>query len=133
MKKMRFLLLGLAIAAIAVSCSKDEEDSVSGNKYETTYAKMSGNYLGLAINVEYKTKADLQENEMYEVIEFKADGKFYVDGSNEGTWTQDGANVTVTSDGESVTGKIDGNLLIITLSETDEYGTISVEMHYTKM
>lgn len=134
MKKLRVLVLLMAVGMAFVSCEKDDDSasSVSGNKYESTYAKMvmTGT---LNLTVELKSKAELEENEMYSIIEFKADGKFYVDSDLEGTWTQSGSTVSVVSDGETVTASVSGDKVIMKDSETDESGSYSYEFHYTKM
>ena len=117
-----------------ISCDKDEDEvaGVSGNKYETTYAKfeMTGS---ITLTMELKTKAELEENEIYSVIEFKSDGKFYTDDEMNGTWTQSGSTVTITSDGESFSGNLSGNVLTISTTETEDGDTTKITMKLTKM
>src|SRR5665647_1508534 len=107
MKHLRLLILLVAVTLALSSCKKDDDEvaGVSGNKYESTYVKMeiTGS---MALTVEFKTKAELEENDMYSIIEFKSDGKFYADNETAGTWTQNGSTVTIISDGESVTGTL---------------------------
>jgi len=66
MKHLKLLILFLAISMSFVSCDKDEDETpgVSGNKYETTYAKieMTGS---MTLTMELKTKAELKEYEIY--------------------------------------------------------------------
>jgi RecB family endonuclease NucS len=135
MKKIKFLLFGLVLTAMAVSCSKDEEvASVSGNKYQTTYAKISGTVGGQTVTLEYKTKAELEAQEMYVVVEFKADGTAIASNdSTPATWTQSGSNVTVVVDGQSFILTVNGNTLTQKMNETVDGGTVTVEMQFTKM
>ena len=134
MKNFRLLILLLSISMAFISCDKDEDEvaGVSGNKYETTYAKfeMTGS---ITLTMELKTKAELEENEIYSVIEFKSDGKFYTDDEMNGTWTQSGSTVTITSDGESFSGNLSGNVLTISTTETEDGDTTKITMKLTKM
>ncbi|MGD9992364.1 MAG: hypothetical protein AB7S69_03625 [Salinivirgaceae bacterium] len=132
MKTFRLLLFVFAVALTAVSCSEDEV--APEGKYETTYAKMSSDQ----ITLEFKTKADLQEYEMYMQIELKAGGDFYyyddIDGwIKTGTWTQSGSKITITEGSDSMTVTQDGSKLIFQDTETDDTGTYNVELHFTKM
>ena len=134
MKNFRLLILLLSISMAFISCDKDEDEvaGVSGNKYETTYAKfeMTGS---ITLTMELKTKAELEENEIYSVIEFKSDGKFYADDELNGTWTQSGSTVTVTSDGENISGNLNGNVLTISTTETEDGDTTKITMKLTKL
>jgi YD repeat-containing protein len=134
MKNFRLLFLLMAISMAFVSCEKDEADSVSGNKYETTYAKVTAVKTGTAnVTVEYKTKADLEEEYLYWILEFKADGKFYVDAELSGTWSQSGATVTVADeDGEKTSLSVDGSDLSMSETDTEEGVTSTLFMRFSK-
>jgi hypothetical protein len=133
MKTLRFLFLLSAVSLAFVSCSKDEDaPSVSGNKYEATYAKIvvTGSF---SATFEFKTKAELQENEIYEVIDFKSNGDFYVDDSMVGTWAQSDSKVTITSGSEKITVTVSGNVVKRTETDTEDGDTYNMEVHYTKI
>jgi len=70
---------------------------------------------------------------MYQVVEFKTDGKFYIDDVLDGTWSQSGSTVTIVSNGETNTATISGNVLTVSITETDGADTIEMEMQFTKM
>jgi hypothetical protein len=134
MKNFKLFLLLLVLSVAVLSCDKDDDDdaSVSGKKYESTYLKVetTGSF---EESFEYKTKSELVENDMYSVIEFKSDGKFYSDNELEGTWTQSGSNVTVSSEGENISGTIKGNVITFTISESEDAGTYKMTYQFTKM
>jgi len=137
MKVFRLFVFVLAVSLGVASCTTDDDvDSIAGNRYETTYVKMemTGEF---TLSVEYKTKAECIENETYSIIEFKSDGKFWVDNEETGTWTQSDESVTITETDEEgtdiITGTIDGDVIKITMNETEDGSTINMEMHFTKM
>ena len=141
MKALRLLAFFMAVGMAVVSCSKDDDDvaGIAGNKYETTYAKMVITPEGsAAITVEGKTKAELERLDLYIVVEFKSDGKFFVDDGEEGTWTQSGSTVTIVtknSEGktETSTGTIAGDVITIKDSGTENGVPYTLEMRFTKM
>ena len=155
MKTLKLFIFVLAVSVSMISCSKDDETtSVSGNKYETTYAKITVKIGDAEQTVEYKSIEELKANELYLKVEFKSDNTFWVyemtgeeDDTYEwiqaGTWTQKDSNITIEVEGETLTGKIDGSKLIITvtfddmtakklgLGEVQPSGTI--EWHFSKI
>ena len=83
---------------------------------------------------ELTTKAELEAEEMYTIIEFKTDGTFYADDEQDGTWTQSGSTVTISdSEGESATITVDGNVLKYSDSETEGDYSYTMEMRFTKI
>lgn len=155
MKILKLFILVLAVTVSITSCSKDDETtSVSGNKYETTYAKIIVKIGGAEQTIEYKSIEKLKENELYLKAEFRSDKTFWVyelvgegDDSYEwiqaGTWSQKDSNITIEVEGETLTGKIDGSKLIMIvdfddvtakklgLGEVQPSG--SIEWHFTKI
>lgn len=101
--------LCLAVALVCAGCSQAE--SVEGrwtliNVYDADGNEMAGtsveNEFGLVV-----------------VYDFQADGTLVTslgDATVEGTWTQDGAEVTITLEGQDGEGKIEGDTLTL------EYG-----------
>ncbi len=125
MKYLKLLLVVFAVASLS-SCSKsDDEDSVtvSGNKYETTYAKLSIEIDGINQTYEMDSKDKLKENEMYFQIDFKSDNAFWSFEDGEwvevGTWSQKNNKITITftdDQGEqTIEATVDGNEIYMSI------------------
>ncbi len=157
MKILKKIILLLAVTSTVVSCSKDDDiESVSGNKYETTYAKVVASYNDIEHTEEFKTVADLKENELYLKVDFRDDNTFWVyeDVSYEGdevyewipvgTWSQNDSKITVTiEDDESLEMTVDGSKLIMiidvdevmskNLGVDEEVLKGTIEWHFSKI
>ena len=155
MKLFKLLFLALAVTATTVSCSKDEDkiEDVSGNKYETTYAKITASYNGVEQSVEYDTAEELKNEELYLKVEFKSDNTFWVyeetgeddvyDWFQAGTWSQSDSKITISVDGETLEIKVDGSKLIMIIDLDEMYSkklgideeviTGSIEWHFSKI
>ena len=126
MKTIKILGLLLVTTFVFASCSKDDEKAiqVEGTTWETTYYKVK---MG-PISQEFKTKSELETFSYYEVLEFKAGGKYFEDGVESGTWAQSGSKVTVTYSGdldEPLVYSVSGDKLELKDSFTE--GGIKVE------
>lgn len=154
MKFLKKIILILAVGASVTSCSKDDEiKNVSGNKYETTYAKITVSYEGVEQSIEYDTAAELKEEDIYLKVQFKSDDTFWVyemvDYENEtydwiqvGTWSQNDSKVNVAFDGQTLDLTVDGSQLIMIMDLDEIYSkklgieedpTGSVEWHFSKI
>ncbi|MCK5907845.1 MAG: lipocalin family protein [Flavobacteriales bacterium] len=135
MKILKLFILVLAVAVSMTSCSKDEDsDGVSGNKYESTYAKITVIDDGIEQTFEYKTIEALKENYLYLKVDFRDDKTFWAyERGNEGegdyewmqvgTWTQKDNKVTISFEDmegtETIVGTLDGNTLKLSLESDD--------------
>jgi hypothetical protein len=163
MKILKLLILVLAITVGSTSCSKDDDIAkVSGNKYETTYAKISATVDGVEHSTEYKTIADLKENDLYLKVDFRTDNTFWVYDISDiegkmnpieeptyewievGTWTQKDSKISiVTDDEQTFTAEIDGNKLVMIVDISDNPAkklavktttpSVSIEWHFIKI
>ena len=153
MKFLKLFILVLAVAVSMTSCSKDEDsDSISGNKYESTYAKITVIDDGAEQTLEYKTIEALKENYLYLKVDFRDDKTFWVnqiadgEGNYEwmqaGTWTQKDNKVTIDFDGETIEGILDGNTLKLSLeydnleakkSLMGSTSSVKIEWHLSKL
>ena len=154
MKILKLFLFVLAVSTSVVSCSKDKIENVSGNKYETTSAKINIKIGDIEHSVDYNSIEELKENELYLKVEFKSDNTFWayeMTGSEEdtydwikaGTWSQKDSSVTINFDGETLTGKVDGSKIIVTMNFEDiaakklglgkELPSGTIEWHFSKI
>lgn len=154
MKILNKIILLLAVTASVASCTKDDEiEKVSGNKYETTYAKIKASYNGVEQTVEFDSADELKDEGMYLKVQFKDDSTFWVyeetevDGEYDwyqvGTWSQSDSKVTVNADGDSLELKVDGSKLIMTMDIDEMYSkklgieedvlTGTIEWHFSKI
>ena len=98
MKTIKLFGLLLMATLVFAACSKDDEEEpvqLSGTKWETNYYKSS------VAPIELTTKSELESAYKYDVLEFKADEKFYINSYYTGTWKQSGSKVEILdADGE---------------------------------
>lgn len=100
MKTIKLFGLLLMATLVFAACSKDDDETpvdVSGTKWETNYYKSSA----AGQSGELTTKSELESAYKYDVLEFKADEKFYINSYYTGTWKQSGSKVEILdADGE---------------------------------
>ena len=153
MKFLKRIILLLAVTATVASCTKDDDDAkVSGNKYETTYAKITVSIDGSDQTAVFDTVEELKENELYLKIDFRSDNTFWVyeeiddNGTyawmQGGTWSQKNSKITITSDDETFTATVDGSKLVMIIDFDDESGkklsiatsnSRTIEWHFSKI
>lgn len=84
--------------------------------------------------VEFKTKADLEKEHWYYIIEFNTDGKIYINGQvTTSKYSQSGSTITITGEESVKKYTISGNDITVTDTETEDGVTITTTMKYTKM
>jgi hypothetical protein len=144
MKRVKIFLFILTVGIAVISCKKDKDNipQISG-KYEATYAKVEVIMGGSTVTKEYKTVDELKEKKLYVVIEFKSDGKLYVDNKLTGTWVQNDNTITITETEENGTtktiiGKVEGdNKLTVSINKTEKQDgqemKIKINYEFTKM
>lgn len=142
MKPIKLLVMLVLAAFMAVSCSDDDNSEVAGNEYETTYLKTEifGEDGNATTSLEYDTKSELVDNEMYMVITLEENGDYLIDGFKAGTWTLDGStlNITSTIDDEDDDEDLDfdyvlnGNKITAETSSTEDGVTVTMMIVYTK-
>jgi hypothetical protein len=144
MKRVKIFLFILTVGIAVISCKKDKDNipQISG-KYEATYAKVEVIMGGSTVTKEYKTVDELKEKKLYVVIEFKSDGKLYVDNKLTGTWVQNDNTITITETEENGTtktiiGKVEGdNKLTVSINKTEKQDgqemKIKIDYEFTKM
>ncbi|SFZ98977.1 hypothetical protein MNB_SV-5-1 [hydrothermal vent metagenome] len=144
----------LAITATVASCSKDDDIAkVSGNKYESTYVKITATVNGVEKINEFEGVAKLKENGLYLKVQFKEDKTFWIyqeteeddvyDWDEIGTWTQKDSKITISVDDETLEATVDGSKLIMKLEISDMEGkklavegdtdTGTIEWHFNKI
>lgn len=137
MRKITSILMIALLSVFAISCEEDEEISVAGNKYETTYAKIVWSMGEETETIELKTKAELEEEELYVIVEFKSDGTFWAGGEESGTWTETSSTIVTTEDydGEIIESTLtkDGSDLKYEESETEDDYSSSLILVFSKM
>lgn len=140
MKFFKLFLFVIAVSVGVTSCSteKDKVESIDGNKYESTYAKIKATIDGAQHTVEYTSIQELKNNDIYLRIEFKEDNTLWVSEDNDtetsewikvGTWSQKDSAITINFDRENITTKFDGGTLIMIL--VNDSGEI--EWHFSKI
>lgn len=134
MRFLKLLTLMFAFSLAVVSCSEEGESVslVSGNKYESTYAKIVVDG-PVTISRSLKSKEELEEAGFYNVIEFNADGSFYIDDEKLGTWSQSGESLSITYEEETRVANVSGDKVTMTLDETIQGSSANVNVEYTKL
>lgn len=137
MKTIKIFGLLLLTSPLFMACSKDDDEdvaNVSGTKWEATYYSESYTVAGIGQSNVYDTKAELEAADMYDVVEVKADGTYYIDGVKNGTWKQSGSKVTFTDeDEEETTFTVSGSTMSMKSSETMEGIAVTINIKYSKM
>jgi hypothetical protein len=134
MNHFKLLAFVLAIGFATVSCSDKGEviPSVSGNKYESTYAKLVVDG-PVTISRSLKSKEELEDANLYNVIEFKADGTFYINDEKLATWTQTDGSLSIAYEEETRTASVSGDKVTMSIDETIQGSATSVTVEYTKL
>jgi hypothetical protein len=96
----------------------------------------------MSTSIDYKTKDELIEGEVYFKVEFKENGDLYyyeiADDSwyKTGTYTQSGSEITITEGNESFKATVDGSKIIVKQNiEDEEFPDLSgtMEIHLSKI
>lgn len=139
MRKFKLFAIVMVLGFAVISCDEKDEDvqpSVSGNKYESSYAKVgiTNDTTNVTVSVEYKTTEELTENGYYKEIEFKSDGKYFEDGVEAGTWKQEDLNIDVTlENGDRHLGSQILNKILIHYTIETVGASSTIELEYTQI
>jgi hypothetical protein len=126
MKKIKALgaAAAVAVASISLVACGGGGSSTAGT-YHLTEMTQSGVTMTLAEINEMYSQLGMEE-EIDVVLEMKADGTFTISDPSgmigmedvQGTWTEDGANITLTSDGEDIGATLADGVLTLADEES---------------
>ncbi len=124
--KLLALLLALSLVLGLTACGGGDSESSAAGSYNLTSITAAGQTLSMD---DLKSMADSAGIDMDFGLELKSDGKYELNmvGPNgaetqEGTWEEKDGTVSLTTDGTTISGKLDGGKLTL----ADESGTTSM-------